>query len=245
MKDNYLIIAVGYFDYKIEQQLLVLREHGCDVVRVTSLASTITEQFKEQKKKGLVLVNENNHPIHQYQPTYLALEVPVLFIVDDGETNFDCFMQSVRFECIPRSLAHVALLTRIRQLLWYFDQISALTDPLKSKNSLIASKTQSLIIQNPSVNHSLDELASKVGTNRTYLTRAFKSEVGMSVHEWRRGYCMKLARCWLLDTQKSVLDIALDLGYSQSTNFSVAFKQCTGCSPRAYRFRKPNNTLFK
>jgi AraC-like DNA-binding protein len=39
-------------------------------------------------------------------------------------------------------------------------------------------------------------------------------------------------------TDAKILDLALDLGYSDHANFTRAFRRWTGCAPRQYRFRQ-------
>ncbi len=41
----------------------------------------------------------------------------------------------------------------------------------------------------------------------------------------------------VLGTQKSITEIALDLGFENFGNFSTAFKRHTGMSPKAFRRR--------
>jgi len=46
---------------------------------------------------------------------------------------------------------------------------------------------------------------------------------------------MDAARKLLRETKKSVLDVALDIGYSNPSNFAQLFRRETGLSPSDYR----------
>ncbi|MCB9915610.1 MAG: helix-turn-helix domain-containing protein [Planctomycetes bacterium] len=46
---------------------------------------------------------------------------------------------------------------------------------------------------------------------------------------------LRRAANWLRQTDRPILDIALDLGYTDPSNFTRAFRRETGVSPRAFR----------
>jgi AraC family transcriptional regulator len=46
---------------------------------------------------------------------------------------------------------------------------------------------------------------------------------------------MNLARRLLRETKKSVVDIALEVGYANSSHFAQLFRRETGLSPSDYR----------
>lgn len=82
---------------------------------------------------------------------------------------------------------------------------------------------------------SLDELAGLVGLGRKALTTAFKREFGQTVHEYHRSVRMDVAKALLREEESSIIEIAQRLGYGYPANFTKAFLQHTGISPRAYR----------
>ncbi len=84
---------------------------------------------------------------------------------------------------------------------------------------------------------SLDKLAWQVGTNRTTLNQDFQRLMGVSVYEWLREYrCQEAARL-LRESDLSIGEISVRLGYQSQASFSRLFGERFGCSPRDYRAR--------
>jgi AraC-like DNA-binding protein len=81
----------------------------------------------------------------------------------------------------------------------------------------------------------LSELASSVGLSPFHFLRVFRSVTGTTPHQYLIGARIRLAVRMLLDTQRSVTDIAYDVGFEDLSNFVNTFRRVVGCSPGAYR----------
>jgi AraC-like DNA-binding protein len=79
------------------------------------------------------------------------------------------------------------------------------------------------------------ELARDLSISATRLARGFKEIFGKPIYSYHRDMCLERAAIMLRNTSKSILDIALDAGYSNGGNFCYAFKKHYGVSPRQYR----------
>ena len=82
---------------------------------------------------------------------------------------------------------------------------------------------------------SISELARELSVNSTTLKKGFKDIFGEPIYAHHRNLCLSLASTLLLETDKSVFEIASDVGYSNSGNFGSAFKRRYGVSPARYR----------
>lgn len=85
---------------------------------------------------------------------------------------------------------------------------------------------------------SLHELAVMVGTNECTLKKAFKHEFGTTIFQYLFDYRMELAAHYLLDTNLSIADIDMRLGYDYQSHFCTAFKRKFGVSPIVFRLRR-------
>lgn len=68
-----------------------------------------------------------------------------------------------------------------------------------------------------------------------YIVRVLRQTIGMSPAEFLMQYRMEEAAQWLLNTDTTVEDIALNVGFQNIYYFSTSFKKYTGVSPTKYR----------
>ncbi|WP_448547742.1 helix-turn-helix domain-containing protein [Thalassotalea fusca] len=106
-----------------------------------------------------------------------------------------------------------------------------------SKEHALAQKTAGYLLENLSQEISLDRLAKQMGTNRTKLTSVFKTSFGQTIISWLREQRMLVAADFLSQSHTSIIEIAEQVGYSDSNNFSTAFKRQFDVSPRQYRLQ--------
>jgi len=81
----------------------------------------------------------------------------------------------------------------------------------------------------------LVDLAHQLGTNQRKLTELFRRRVGMTVFDYFTEMRLKTARRLLEDSALQVQLIADRIGYSNSGDFSRAFRRRFGVSPREFR----------
>lgn len=87
------------------------------------------------------------------------------------------------------------------------------------------------LIKNHESPPTLSELSKEVGMNEYKLKRGFKETFQTTVFGYLAEYRLEMARKALMDNQKSLSQIAYELGYSSPQHFSVAFKKKFGVSP--------------
>jgi signal transduction histidine kinase/DNA-binding response OmpR family regulator len=82
---------------------------------------------------------------------------------------------------------------------------------------------------------SRDQLANYVSVSENYLTHCFHQEVGISPMTYLNRYRIKQARALLETSDQNITEVALTVGFSDSTYFSRVFQREVGVSPGAYR----------
>lgn len=81
----------------------------------------------------------------------------------------------------------------------------------------------------------LSYLAQKLGYSEYYFSRKFKAVSGMQLRDYLRYRRLAFALKDVRDTKRSLLDIALDYGFSSNEAFTRAFKEAYGITPSEYR----------
>ena len=82
---------------------------------------------------------------------------------------------------------------------------------------------------------SLIQLAKKFGYSEYHFSRKFKEISGMQFRDYLRYRKLAFALKQVRDTERSILDIAVDYGFSSHEAFTRAFKEAYGVTPSEYR----------
>lgn len=82
---------------------------------------------------------------------------------------------------------------------------------------------------------SIRELARHAGTNEAKLMNGFKQLFGQTVFDYAQRLRMEKAKSLLEETDLSITEIAFQVGYEYSSNFTTAFKRFFGVTPRTTR----------
>lgn len=78
-------------------------------------------------------------------------------------------------------------------------------------------------------------LSSKLGYSEFYTTRKFKEISGMQFRDYLRHRKLAFALKEVRDTERGILEIASDYGFSSHEAFTRAFKETYGITPSEYR----------
>lgn len=89
----------------------------------------------------------------------------------------------------------------------------------------------------------LGRLAALTGLNKHHLSEVLNRHAGKNFYEFINGYridfvCKRLEQA----CDRSVLDIAMEAGFSSKSTFNAIFKKCTGRTPTQYRMEKSGQT---
>jgi AraC-like DNA-binding protein len=92
-----------------------------------------------------------------------------------------------------------------------------------------------MIDRHPDAALTLGELARESGLSLYHFLRTFECLTGLTPHQYVRRTRLREAAMRLAAESDKVLDIALDSGFGDVSNFNRAFRSEFGMSPTAYR----------
>lgn len=95
---------------------------------------------------------------------------------------------------------------------------------------------KNLIDADYSQNHTIADLAKKVGTNEQYLKKYFKLCFGKTIMNYITQLKMEQAKKLIVDGNYRIADVATMTGYKHATHFTTAFKKYYGIIPNSLRY---------
>lgn len=96
------------------------------------------------------------------------------------------------------------------------------------------------ISENYSEKITLESVSKACNLSVFYLSKLFKKNTGMKFIDYINLYKIEKAKQLLENTDMSIINISMSLGYDESGYFSKVFKKVVGVTPSAYRNKNLN-----
>ena len=103
------------------------------------------------------------------------------------------------------------------------------------KDNFIVNKLLQHLHMNIESFTSLEKISAHLGITPEYASTCFKKHMGISLMKYSKKIKIDRAKVLLTTTNKSMLDIAISLGFYDQSHFSRTFKSFTGISPSEFR----------
>lgn len=107
--------------------------------------------------------------------------------------------------------------------------------PIQQVLDMVHLRWQRQIMRPPA----LDIIIERSGVSRSSIIRAFRKVFDESPSQFFEHQCLRFGALLLLETNRSIENIAETLGYHNPFHFSKNFKQFFGLSPRSFRNAPP------
>jgi AraC family transcriptional regulator len=84
----------------------------------------------------------------------------------------------------------------------------------------------------------LADLAELLGMSQFHFSHLFKQAIGTSPYQYLLQQRVERAKQLLKQTERSIMEIALECGFNSHSHLSKQFRQLTSITPKAYRMMK-------
>ncbi|MCT4619328.1 MAG: AraC family transcriptional regulator [Marinisporobacter sp.] len=81
----------------------------------------------------------------------------------------------------------------------------------------------------------LDELCNDLSVNKSYFCKVFKKETNFTFSNFLNNYRIEKSKYFLENTNLSLMDVAISVGFNTQNYYSIVFKRFTKKTPLEYR----------
>lgn len=112
---------------------------------------------------------------------------------------------------------------------------SMFSHDLPLKNNDIIKKAMVYIAENFNTPLTLEDVSDHVHLHPSYFSTVFKNAAGLSFKEYLNKVRIEESKILLQNTDFSIIDIAVAVGFEDQSYFSKVFKKYTGTTPKQFR----------
>ncbi|MEM9051774.1 MAG: helix-turn-helix transcriptional regulator [Bacteroidota bacterium] len=188
-----------------------------------------TELNKEIKKYGFFSYSVNE-ALHLSPKEEKQIELIIENIELEYENNPDSFSKEI-------IISHLSTLLKYAHRFYerqFINRASFSNDLLEQFNRHLEAYFDSGKLRENGI-PSIEEIANLLSVSQRYLSDTLKKETGKTTTEHLHLYLIDEAKNILLDPNKSVSEVAYDLGFEYPPYFSRLFKKKEGISPTEFK----------
>lgn len=160
---------------------------------------------------------------YENTPTYILIGPYKI----DTSNNYDDFLPVITQNNLSNLIDMYNFIIRSKQ---YKENINE----LKFKSPCV-SRALEYIENNYTDEISIDELCSELNINKCYFCSIFKKEVGTTFINYLNSYKIEKSKELLKNPNRSLFDVALEVGFNNQSYYSKVFKKITSLTPIEFR----------
>lgn len=151
---------------------------------------------------------------------------------------FDLVASGARTEALAVEECVVALLARVAQL------ACGTSDPVRehAPRSEATREVERILSERCTEDLGLADLARAVDLSVFHLCRTFRRETGWTLHQYRHQLRLRASLEPVRESRKTLVEIALESGFSSHSHFTSAFRREFGTTPSRARSRLRKET---
>lgn len=250
--ENNMVITYcnrGQIRYEIEDDEFIHLESGNFFVHSKKTSSAYNVNLQSHNYEGMMIFVDLDEIINNPTNFFKEIDIDIKklynnILKNDSKGNFysgDNKTQSIfkYFYLKNEGVNIVYKKIKIIELLLYLYQSDKFTNKYVNNynnNQIdIIKKIHEKLLNSLDKRITIEELSKEYLINPTTLKEMFKAVYGKSIAAHMKEHRMKEAANMLLNTDLSIAQIALAVGYNSQSKFSIAFKEFYSVLPREYR----------
>lgn len=201
------------------------------------LPKGMEHQYKSSNKTpwSIYWVHINGHLFEQFMDFIGINKTKLTLKVSNQESLIDEFEQLLATRNKSYQLNSFILAANIIKKMFALFTVNSSVEPEQLRQDFNLSKVTGFMEENISQKINLQEIADSLKLSKFYFSKKFLQHTGVSPIRYFLELKIKHA-CKLLDeSNMSVKDVALKIGYEDPYYFSRLFKKIMGLSPTQYR----------
>lgn len=141
---------------------------------------------------------------------------------------------------VPEEIKKGYFKIKVLELLLFLSVLNTEKDGLKNEvysrpQVELAKSVSEYLVENMDHRVTLEQISEHFHISGTQIKNVFKGVYGVSLYAYTRALKMESAAYMLEYTDRTVMDIAGDHGYDNSSKFARAFREVKGVTPSEYR----------
>ena len=188
--------------------------------------------------KSFLRLGYSNFDLLQKFPFFNINHSPVYFLKEDKGLFFN--LMKIIYDLFQNwNTENIEIIRSYLTILLFEGRKSFLVGNIRSsattRYSEIAFSYENLIKESFNKRAPLSYYADKLNISTIYLAECIKKATGKTAKQVLTEYIILEATSLLLQSTKTIDEIAFDTGYSSTSNFALFFKKHTGLTPTGYR----------
>lgn len=194
--------------------------------------------------------------VTEYPPEILSESgIDISKFKDKFCANGTCFVMRAKDEIehifselysVPNCLRKTYFKLKVQELLLFLYMIDVSSEKQREQYTAphvdIVKEIHQKLISDLQNRPTIEELSKEFLINTTTLKATFKGIYGQPIGAYMKEYRMKQAAVLLRQTQKSIAEIANEVGYENQSKFAISFRDIMKISPVEYRKENTSKT---
>lgn len=190
---------------------------------------------------SLDIINfKNNKPIHITNKSNISFTIASIskFNYDKGYYIIGPYINNLENNIYNKTLTYIPndCINYLTSLLRTINDDKFSKGRVNLNVNLYIKRAVEYTMKNYSSDLSADVICKELNINKSYFCKLFKEDTGYTYSNYLNIFRIEKSKKLLLNSNMSLLDIAIAVGFNSQNYFTMVFKKITNITPTQYRY---------